>query len=116
MDAEAKEYLHDRLRDLLAEMNAGFDRLAPRAADPVATDGASLAELEDRILSLEERLRTVNVEVGFSGGRSDTFKSEMRHRVRSLEARMSAIEHRLTAQERLTGPPLRETSSVHRHP
>ncbi|MFW5952098.1 MAG: hypothetical protein ACOCVZ_08295 [Gemmatimonadota bacterium] len=121
MDAESKKSLHDRLAELLSEMNAWFDRLAPPAAEaepgavaspPAAVSSTDMpTELEDRVLSLEERFVTLNLRVEMAERRSSDFVEDTRHRLRLLRDRVTDVEDRLRASEDVTTPPRRESLS-----
>lgn len=78
MDAETKQYLDEKLAELLATMNAWFTRLEGRPAQPQS--GASLGELEDRVLSLEDRFRTMQLSM-------DMFERRTDDRLHTIDAR-----------------------------
>ncbi len=114
MDAETKEYLDGMLAEVLTALNAGFDRLGPPAENPGSHAGASSAELEDRLLSVEERFRTLKLQVESADGRSEYLAVDMRTQVRHLGNRIAALERRLDTQENITRPPLREATLTRR--
>jgi predicted ribosome quality control (RQC) complex YloA/Tae2 family protein len=109
MDTETKQYLEAKLAEILETLNEGFSRLEKRP-EPDRPEKAS--DLADGVVSLEERLRTLDLRMQQLETRETNRTEELRRGLRALNDRATAFERRLSAQERMIdrsrrGVPLR---------